>query len=264
MLGGAKQTLLRGRLYELIAPRVDGRSADEICDQVAAEASAAEVYYTLVQLENRGYLEEADDTLPVHDAAWWSMQNLSPRTAAKRLSERQVSVHALGVDPQPLCDLLGASGVQIDPDGELTVVVVDHYLRPQHKSYNDSARTSGNPWLIVKPVGEQFWLGPLFRPGSTGCWNCLAERLRSNSPVESYLLDRQSLNEPLVVDRARTAASIHVALGLTVSAITSWIVRGEIPECDGQVRTFDQLSWQSKTHTLVKLPFCTVCGHASE
>ena len=260
VLCGARQTLLRGRLYELIAPHVDGRSADEICDQLAPEASAAEVYFTLAQLEKKGYLGEADETLPLPDSAWWSSQDLHPQAAVRRLAEGRVAVHGVGVDPQPLCDLLGAAGVTVAGDGELTVVVVDHYLRPQLKSYNDAALASGSPWLVVKPWGGQFWLGPLFRPGSSGCWHCLAERLRSNRPVESYLLDRESLAEPLAVDQARTAASMHVALGLAVNAITSWIVRGELPDCEGKVRTFDQLSWQSKTHVLVRLPFCPACG----
>ncbi len=268
VLCGARQTLLRGRLYELVAPRVDGRSADEICDQLAPEASAAEVYYTLAQLEKKGYLAEADENLPLSESAWWSLQDLNPQTAAQRLVESRIAVHGVGVDPQPLCDLLDASGVTVngagDDAGELTVVLVDHYLRPQLKDYNDAALASGRPWLIVKPWGGQIWLGPLFRPGrSGGCWQCLAERLRSNRPVESYLLDRESLAKPLAVDEARTTASSQVALGLAVNAITAWIVRGEIPECEGSVRTFDQFSWQSQTHALAKLPFCPVCGGLS-
>ena len=69
VLSGPSQALLRGRLYELVAPRVDGRTADMICDELADEASAAEVYYTLAKLEKKGFLSEADDTLPMHDAA---------------------------------------------------------------------------------------------------------------------------------------------------------------------------------------------------
>ncbi|HUY33491.1 MAG TPA: TOMM precursor leader peptide-binding protein [Pirellulales bacterium] len=270
VLSGAKHALLRGRLYELVAPRVDGRSADAICDELAEHASAAEVYYTLAQLERKGFLAETDDTLAADDAAWWSSQEVDPRRAARRLSECRVSVHGLGVDPGPLRALLGASGVAIDPDGELdgelAVVIVDHYLRPQLAEHNDAALASGRPWLLVKPLGEQIWLGPLFRPGITGCWKCLAERLRANRPVESYVRQRQALDRPLALDRpmavehVHTAASVQVAYGLAVNAVVSWIVRGELADCEGKVRTFDVLSWQSKTHTLVKLPYCASCG----
>src|SRR5579872_4137610 len=63
VLCGATQTLLRGRLYEIVAPRIDGRSADEICELVAEQVSPAEVYFTLGQLESKGLLTEAGDGL---------------------------------------------------------------------------------------------------------------------------------------------------------------------------------------------------------
>jgi ribosomal protein S12 methylthiotransferase accessory factor len=34
LLSGARQTLLRGRLYELVAPWLDGRPADDLCDRL--------------------------------------------------------------------------------------------------------------------------------------------------------------------------------------------------------------------------------------
>ena len=80
------QTLLKGRLYELIVPSLDGRSADELCDQFENAASPAEVYYVLGQLERRGYLCEDTDTLPPAEAAFWSAQQVDPWEAARRLA----------------------------------------------------------------------------------------------------------------------------------------------------------------------------------
>ena len=263
VLSGTSQTLLRGRLYQLVTPYIDGSTADEICDQLAAQASAAEVYFTLAQLERKGFLTEESDTLATGDAAWWSSQEIDPRTAASRLSESRVSVHGFGVDCGALAELLGASGVKIAAEGELAVVAVDHYLRAELAAHNNAALAGGRPWLLVGPLGNQLWLGPLFVPGVTGCWACLAERLRANRPVENYLHQRQSLAQPLMVERARTAAGMHVAWGLTASAVASWVVRGELPDFEGQVRIFDLLSWQSTTHHLMKLPYCKACGHGS-
>ncbi len=280
VLSGGRESLLRGALYQLVVPHVDGRTADEICDCLAGQASAAEVYFTLGQLEKKGYLSEAEESLTADDAAWWSFQNIDPVVAARRLAESRVSVKGVGIDIGPLCELLDAAGVQITQDaalpgtdvpaaessagessaGEITVVVVDHYLRPQIEACNDAALASGRPWLLVKPHGWQLWLGPLFRPGTTGCWKCLADRLRANRAVESYLFDRKSLTEGVILDRVHTKASTQVAWGLTANAIASWIVQGELPDCEGKVRTFDQLSWQKKTHVLPKLPYCTACA----
>jgi hypothetical protein len=51
VLSASKHELLKGRLYELIVPHIDGRSADEICASVNQKASPAEVYFTLAALE---------------------------------------------------------------------------------------------------------------------------------------------------------------------------------------------------------------------
>src|SRR5262249_44570830 len=51
--------LLRGRLYERLAPLLDGqRSVAELIARLRGQLSAAEVYYTLGQLEHKGYLVE--------------------------------------------------------------------------------------------------------------------------------------------------------------------------------------------------------------
>ena len=54
-------TLLRGRLYELIAPLIDGRrSAEDIVDQLDGRLAAAEVYHALRRLEQKGCLTQAN------------------------------------------------------------------------------------------------------------------------------------------------------------------------------------------------------------
>ena len=59
-----RQALLRGRLYEVVVPSVDGRPADELCDHLHEQVAPAEVYYVLGQLEQKGYLCEEADSLP--------------------------------------------------------------------------------------------------------------------------------------------------------------------------------------------------------
>ena len=285
VLSGSKETLLRGRLYELVAPHVDGRTTDEICDLLAEKVSPAHVYFTLSQLERNGYLIEGDDVLPPGDAAWWSAQQVSPQVAAQRLAESRVIVQAVGIDGQPFGDLLAASGVHVvngsdsrnategvphrtlDASIQLDVVLTDHYLRPQLEAINQASLASGRPWLLVRPLGQQIWIGPLFRPGASGCWQCLAERLRANRAVEGYLIDRQALSGEAFADRCYTAASLQTALAMAADLVMQWLVRGELPDYEGKIRTLDLLTWQSQTHALVRLPYCRACappanGHA--
>src|SRR5436309_11456536 len=81
LLSGSRQTLLRGRLYELMAPWLDGRPAVDVCDRLRGQASPAEVYYALAQLERKNYLCESEETLPARQAALWSSQQVAPATA---------------------------------------------------------------------------------------------------------------------------------------------------------------------------------------
>src|SRR5262249_61683281 len=102
LLSDARNSLLRGRLYELVAPCLDGRTADDVCVHLRSEAPPAEVHRALIQLERKGYLCEAEETLPAGQAALWSSQQVAPATAARRLAERTVVVQAFGVEAGPL------------------------------------------------------------------------------------------------------------------------------------------------------------------
>ncbi len=204
---------------------------------------------------------EEDSALESGPAALWSTQQVDPQDAARRLAERGVSVQALGVDAGPFRDLLQSLGVRIEDDGQLGVVLTDSYLRRELKEYNASAWRTERPWLLIRPVGRQIWVGPLFRPGVTGCWECLAQRLRANHPVASYLETRNGSVGTIAADPACSPATLQAAWGLAAHAVATWVVRGgELPVLEGKIQTLDLVSWQLQSHTLVRLPYCPSCG----
>jgi oxazoline/thiazoline synthase len=264
VLSGDSQTLLKGRLYELVAPCIGGgRSADDVCDELEGQVSAAEVYYVITQLENKGYLCEQEQIVPDHQAAWWWAQAVDPRDAARRLAASPVSVRTYGVEAEPFRALLETMGIGLDDGpGEigLGVVLVDSYQRTELAEYNANALRDGRAWLLGRPVGRQVWIGPLFRPGLTACWECLAQRLRTNAPVATYLADRSGRGSAAADDIAASPATLQAALGLTANAVATWIVRGELPALEGKVQTLDLTSWKAEAHTLVRLPYCPACG----
>src|SRR5262249_3639291 len=90
------------------------------------------------------------------------------------------------------------------------------------------------------------------------------ERLRANRAVESYLRERQALAEASIFERAGTAAGFVAAFGLAANAIVSWVVHGNLSDCEGKIRTLDQLAWQTKSHSLVKLPWCRACSCSTQ
>jgi ribosomal protein S12 methylthiotransferase accessory factor len=264
LLSDTRHVLLRGRLYEMLAPQLDGRTAGEVCEQLRTEASPAEVYYALTQLEQKDYLCEEEQALPAGQAALWSSQQVAPATAARRLAERPVVVRAFGALAGPFLELLASLHVRTTGEGPPDVVLTDSALRGELQDCNAEALRDGRPWLLVKPVGRQVWVGPLFRPGETGCWGCLAERLRANAPVAAYLQERNGHTGAVLHDRAATPATLQVAWGLAANAVASWVVRGELPELSGKLQTLDVPTWRLQTHTLVRLPFCPACGTRKE
>jgi ribosomal protein S12 methylthiotransferase accessory factor len=260
LLSDTKSALLRGRLYELVAPLLDGRTAAAVCDGLEGSASPAEVYYALARLERNEYLCEEDQALPAGQAALWSCQHITPADAVQRLASRPVVVRYIGVEPGPFVELLHSLHVRVTDEGPADVVVTDSYLRDELRACNTEALRLGKSWLLVKPCGRQVWVGPLFRPDTTGCWECLTRRLQANSPVAAYLNGRNGHRGAIVSDRATTPATLQVGLGLAANAVATWIVRGELSEFEGKVQTLDVGAWRHQTHTLVRLPFCQSCG----
>jgi bacteriocin biosynthesis cyclodehydratase domain-containing protein len=258
VLSDARQSLLRGRLYEQVVPQVDGRRIEDICDQLGENISAAETYFVLAQLEKKGYLCEKETSLPMGEAAWWSAQHIDPATAERRLAETPITLQAFGVEAAPLTDLLRALHVRVEENGSLGVVLADRYLCEQLQAYNAEALRSRKPWLLIRPMGRQLWLGPLFHPGVTGCWECLAQRLRTNRPVAAYVDAKTGCHA--ADDPAHTPATLQIAWGLAAQTIATWIVHRELPALEGKIQTFDVASWQTHEHPLIRLPYCPACG----
>ncbi len=261
VLSHSYHTVLHGRLYELVAPQLDGRPREELYRQLQGQASVAQVHYALNRLEQQGFLCEADDCGRAEESALWTVQGLDPGTAARRLAETTVSIQAFGIDAEPLHTLLQALNIHIATNGTLRLVVTDHYLRPELQTCNQEALESGQPWFLIKPVGCEVWVGPLLRPGKTACWECLAQRIRANRPVLDYLDGiRGDLGAP-ALDVCRTSATLAIGWGLAANAVASFLVHGsEQPLFEGKIQTLDLLTYRSQSHTLVKQPACSVCG----
>src|SRR5262245_44161376 len=65
LLSEIGHSVLSGRLFELVAPLINGsRSSDDIVEKLQAKVPAAQVYYALKLLEQKGYLCESAKTFP--------------------------------------------------------------------------------------------------------------------------------------------------------------------------------------------------------
>ena len=254
---------LSGRLYVLLAPWLDGRHRlDDIVAQLEGQASAIGIYHALTRLESQGYLIEADNTLTKEVAAFWSLQGIEPARAASKLQNTSVSVTALGtVKPEPLLWALESLNIQISEVGDLTIILTDDYLQLELEKFNAEALQTQKPWMLVKPVGAVVWVGPLFIPGQTGCWQCLAQRLQGNREVETAVGQQKGIAAPFPISLSMLPTHLQIALNLAATEVAKWIVQGKHPQLEGKLITLDLISLSMQHHVLVKRPQCPACGN---
>jgi ribosomal protein S12 methylthiotransferase accessory factor len=197
-----------------------------------------EVYHALGQLEQKGHLAEAQGSRAPGTEAFWHIQDIDLAGAAQRLAGMTVAVTRLaGLEVDPLVMALRGLHVRVAERGGLGVVLTDDYLRAGLEAYNREALDSGRPWLLAKPVGCRVWIGPVFVPHQTGCWECLAQRLRRNREAESYLQARMHRVDPFPVPRADTPATRALAWSLAATEVVRWIARGGASDLEGKVLT---------------------------
>ncbi|BAY46203.1 hypothetical protein SAMD00079811_38110 [Scytonema sp. HK-05] len=267
--------LLRGHLYQLLTPMLNGQhSVDEIVDKILPEllprnasaqeliSTSANVYYALMQMEQQGYITESDITLPSALTAFCETLNVSPQEANCRLQRTKIAVKTFGsLATSELISTLESLHIQVSDEGDIVVVLTDDYLQEDLDAFNKKALQDQRPWMLVKPVGTILWIGPIFHPGKTGCWECLAQRLRANRPVEGFIQRRKDVSTPIPTPLSFLPSTLQAALGMAATEIFKWIVQGENKRLEGVLVTHDTLSLETQNHILVKRPQCPCCGN---
>lgn len=242
-------TAIHGALYARLARLIDGiETADNIVDRLSEDFDPAHVYHALGVLERRGYVAAADrERGDGERAAALTSRIASPRLAGMRLAlELHGDVSRSAVEAR-----LGAHGAVVSDEAEVTVVAVDDYLTDALDAAHTVARARGRPWLLMRPVGELVWIGPLFEPGRPGCWRCLAHRLRRHRPR----------HPATTVVRAATRSLDAHALTLAVDRAVAELVRWRGSGCvEPVVVTLDPATGSEWRHPLTARPQCPGCG----
>jgi len=263
LLDERKAYTLEGDAYVRVAPLLTGeRTVEEVIQAVGDELSMAEVLYALQLLEKRGYIVEANDALPVEEAAFWSSMGVDAATAARRLGQARVTVRAVGSVPTgELQEALRGVGLEVGESAQLEVVLVDDYERPELKEINREALAAGRSWLLAKPVGVVLWMGPMFGPGDGPCWECLVQRLHGNRHVESYIMQRADKREPVRTSRGALPSTIRMASQMLATEVAkSFVLGGHDERLRDKLLTTDLLALENHEHTVVRRPQCAACG----
>lgn len=260
--------LLRGRAYIQLAPFLNGNYTEyEIVESLQGQFSASEVHYVLNLLRQKGYVVDAVSSIPSPQAAFWDSLSTNPKRAYERLQNTTVSILSFGeIDPTPFKTLLELQGIRVASEGhdirasQLQIVLTDDYLRDGLQALNQDALAHHQAWLLLKPVGTQPWIGPLFVPHKTGCWNCLEHRLRGHRKVERYLQGKKGLSNLSVPPQVALPSTQQTAFSIAATELTKWIVNGQNQALEGQVMTLNLLSLEKQSHILVRRPQCPSCG----
>ncbi len=262
LLGEREQFMLTGPVQVRVASTLDGRRpVRNLITALEGQVSSPEVLYTLSQWEKRGYVVESAPALPPEAAAFWQAQGVAPADVATRLASTPVTVRALdGLDPAPLIEALGGAGLTVKETAALPVVLVRDYLTPELEAFNHRALEQRQPWFLVKSSGATPWVGPVFRPGEGPCWACLAQRLRSNRPVETYLRERTGVTGPLLPPRAELPASLQAGVHLAAVSLARWLVAGRQGPLSQTLLALEFQRFQLTEHAVVRRPQCPACG----
>ena len=256
LLSERRRILLRGRLVAHLAPLLDGtRTMEAIVLALRDEATRAEIIAAVESLARKGHLHD-QPSIPWRESAYWTIQDTD---APPRSAEVHVEV-AGDLDRGMFVNLLEQDGLRVSGEATFTIVFADDYLRSTLRDINGVMLAAKRPWMLVKPIGVELWIGPLFRPDETACWECLATRLRENREVESFAAARSSVRSEIIVSRAATPASLATAAHLAVTQAARFIATGSALTLTNAVATMDLLTLSSRSHAVVRRPQCEACG----
>jgi oxazoline/thiazoline synthase len=276
-------SVLCGQLFQqlvlaILCRRGSANDGDQTVDEIVqsvqssllAEGSSteecifalAQIHYALGQLEQQNYLDKGEHTLPKDLLVFCNHLNIDPQVAEYRLQTTKVAVNSLSSElpAEQFKALLASLHIQVSDRADLEIILTDDYLQNDLDAYNQHALASSCPWMLIKPMGTIVWIGPVFQPGKTGCWRCLAQRLQGNRPVENFIQKRQNISTPLLPPLANLLSTSQTALGMAATEVFKWIVQGENHRLEGVLVTHDTLTLETKKHQLTKRPQCPSCG----
>jgi oxazoline/thiazoline synthase len=152
--------------------------------------------------------------------------------------------------------LLKANGVAVEPDGDLTVLVTDDYLR---REMTERCNRHG-AILPAKPVGNEIWIGPVLSPQTGLCWECLAWWLRLRRWPELAVTGVAASEGVPSSSVAWLPGTMTLASGWIATAATLWAA-GQLPEqLASHLWTFDLHTLKSQAHPIAARRNCPRCS----
>ena len=263
LLSERETAFLANPLFQKVIPFLNGKlTQEEIATQLHGDLPEAYVFYALMELEQQGWITEGEGAWDLNFSLLCESLSIDIHEADRRLQSTQVSLRALEpLSSQDWSDSLGQLQIHTSHEGDIEIVLTDDYLREELAAINRVNLDKSRPWMLVKPVGTVLWLGPIFHPQKTGCWDCLAQRLRNNRPSEGFIQRQRDNLSPLTSPLVDLPVTQQLSLSMATNEILKWVLKGENKQLEGVLVTYDTLSLRVQNHILVKRPQCPQCGY---
>jgi oxazoline/thiazoline synthase len=257
-----RKFLLHGELYCALASAIGkgGKSFRELIRDLEQEFPSHKIHEVLKRLVDRRYVLPASSSSNGVVAAYWASLGLSPETAEQNLQKCRVRIQSIDVQGETeLGAALSGLGVRVvkrSPD--LTVTLVNDYLEARLAELNQQHLSDRTRWALAQPSGIFPLVGPVFRPGQSACWMCLAERMKRNREVRA-LLDRREARRVALSPLAQQTfgqSAIQLAAVEVAKAIATDF---RTPLCDNVI-SLDLLGSTIVKHHVAARPQCPSCG----
>jgi oxazoline/thiazoline synthase len=257
-----RKFFLHGALYCKLAERIakGGRSCRDLVRDLESEFPAGKIQEALTRMFDRRYVVPASRASTGVAAAYWASLGLPPDMAEANLQKCRVRVQAVGSHGGgELGAALRQLGVRVvDRTPDLTVTVVGDYMEGRLAQLNEQHVADQTPWLLVQPSGLVPLVGPVFTPGKTACWACLADRMFKNREVKG-MLDRGQA-KCLVASPLSREPLGQAAIQLAAVEIAKAIATGFRTELNDHVISLDLSGAAVAKHYVAARPQCPVCG----
>ena len=257
-----RKFLLHGELYCALATAIGegGRSFRELVRELEQDFPSDKIHEALMRLVDRRYVLPVSHSSNGAVAAYWASLGLSPATAERNLEKCRVRIQSIDVQgATELGAALSGLGVRIvKRSPNLTVTLVNDYLEGRLLEVNRQHLSDRTPWVLVQPSGIFPLVGPVFSPGKSACWMCLAERMKRNREVKA-LLDRRQARCLTVSPLARHTFG-QSAIELAAVEIAKAIATDFRTQLGDHIISLDLLGSTIVKHHVAARPQCPSCG----
>jgi ribosomal protein S12 methylthiotransferase accessory factor len=257
-----RKFLLHGELYCALASAIGKgeKSFRELVRDLQKDFPSDKIHEALKRLVERRYVLPASSASNGVAAAYWASLGLSPETAQQNLQKCRVRIQSIDVQGETeLGAALSGLGVRVvKRSANLTVTLVNDYLEGRLAELNQQHLSDGASWVLVQPSGIFPLVGPVFRPGQSACWMCLAERMKRNREIKA-LLDRRQARCVAVSPLAQQTLG-QSAIELAAIEVAKAIATDFRTQLSDHIVSLDLLGSTIVKHHVAARPQCPSCG----